>query len=84
MEQGESAMALTDITIRKTMASTSLLRLPEVKRRTGLARSTIYLRIRRGEFSSSINLGGRAVAWLESEIDEWIRDRVKASRVKDD
>jgi predicted DNA-binding transcriptional regulator AlpA len=23
------------------------------------------------------------VAWLESEIDEWIRDRVKASRVRD-
>ena len=76
-------MALTDTTIRKAMASTSLLRLPEVKRRTGLSRSTIYLRTQRGEFPSSIILGGRAVAWLESEIDEWIRDRVKASRVKD-
>jgi len=59
---------------------TCFLRLPQVKQRTGLSRSTIYLRIPRGEFPSPINLGGRAVAWLESEIDEWINDRVSASR----
>lgn len=57
-----------------------LLRLPQVKQRTGLSRSSIYLRIPRGEFPFPIKLGRRAVAWLESEIDEWIIDRVNASR----
>ena len=58
----------------------SFLRLPQVKQRIGLSRSSVYAKIQRGEFPAPINLGGRAVAWLESEIDGWIRDRVKASR----
>lgn len=59
---------------------TYFLRLPQVKQRTALSRSSLYAKISRGEFPSPINLGGRAVAWLESEIDGWIRDRVDASR----
>ena len=58
----------------------SFLRLPQVKQRIGLSRSSVYAKIQCGEFPAPINLGGRAVAWLESEIDGWIRDRVKASR----
>jgi prophage regulatory protein len=58
----------------------SFLRLPQVKQRIGLSRSSVYAKIQRCEFPAPINLGGRAVAWLESEIDGWIRDRVKASR----
>lgn len=44
------------------------MRLPEVITRTGLSRSTIYAAIQRGEFPASVSLGGRGVAWLESEI----------------
>jgi len=61
------------------MANT-ILRLPTVKTRTGLSRSTIYLRISRGEFPSSISLGGRAVGWLESDIESWLQDRISASQ----
>ena len=61
------------------MAS-SILRLPEVKARVGLSRSAIYLAISRDEFPQPVHLGARAVGWLESEIEEWIRDRVKNSR----
>ena len=49
-----------------------VLRMPEVRRRTGKARSTIYADMEAGRFPKSIKLGGRSVAWLESEIDEWI------------
>lgn len=59
---------------------TSLLRLNAVKARTGLSRSTIYLRILRGEFPKQISLGARAVGWLESEIDSWIESRIQESR----
>jgi prophage regulatory protein len=58
----------------------TILRLPEVKRSTGLSRSTIYLRIARGAFPKPVSLGGRAVGWLEAEIQEWLQRRIEASR----
>jgi len=30
-----------------------------------------------GEFPKAIPLGGRAVAWLESEVDEWMESRIR-------
>jgi prophage regulatory protein len=56
------------------------LRLPQVKQRTGYSRSSIYAKIALNEFPTPINLGTRAVAWIESEIEEWISNRIKASR----
>lgn len=54
----------------------NLIRLTEVKHRTGLSRSTIYERIAEGTFPEQIPLGGRAVGWLDSEIDQWIADQI--------
>jgi prophage regulatory protein len=59
---------------------TCFLRLPQVKQRTGLSRSSIYAKISLGEFPAPVLLGRRAVAWIDAEIDDWIGDRVKASR----
>lgn len=53
------------------------LRLADVKQRTGLSRSTIYLNISKGIFPKNVNLGSRAVAWLESEIEAWMQARVE-------
>ncbi|HEY6527398.1 MAG TPA: AlpA family transcriptional regulator [Cellvibrionaceae bacterium] len=58
----------------------NVLRLPEVKVRTGLSRSTIYARIEAGEFPAQISLGGRAVGWVAEEIDDWISQCVATSR----
>lgn len=57
-----------------------LLRLPDVKSRTGLSRSTIYTYISAGEFPKGIRLGARCVAWVESEIDGWIARHISKSR----
>lgn len=57
---------------------TSLLRLPQVQARTGLGRSTIYLKISQGQFPAPVKLGARAVAWPESEVTRWIRSRIDA------
>src|ERR1041384_3744641 len=51
---------------------TTILRLPAVRARTGLSRSSIYLRISQERFPSPISLGGRAVGWIEAEINEWL------------
>lgn len=50
----------------------SLLRLPEVMNRTGLSRSSVYLRMKRGDFPKPIQLGPRAIAWVEKDIQEFI------------
>ena len=60
----------------------NILRLPEVKNQTGLSRSTIYQRISEENFPKQIDLGGRAVGWLESDIQNWIEQRLAASRME--
>jgi len=57
-----------------------ILRLPEVKKLTGLSRSTIYLRISFSQFPKPISLGGRAVGWIEAEVDAWLQEQVHLSR----
>ena len=57
----------------------SLLRLPNVEARTGYRRSSIYAKIRRGEFPSPVALGARAVAWPSDAIDAWIAGRIAKS-----
>ena len=62
------------------MAKEKILRFPQVQARTGLPRSTTYLKISQGEFPKPVPLGARSVGWLESEIDAWIANQVKSSR----
>lgn len=62
------------------MTTHTILRLPAVRVRTGLSRSTIYLRVAQGTFPKSVSLGGRAVGWLEAEVQEWLQRRIDASR----
>ena len=58
----------------------AILRLPAVKARTGLSRSTIYLRIKDGTFPTPVNLGARAIGWLETEIQDWLEGQIRRSR----
>ena len=52
-----------------------ILRLAEVKRRTGLPTSTLYLLISQGEFPRQVPIGARAVGWLSDEVARWIDER---------
>ena len=65
---------------QKKQGQVRFLRLPEVLARTGLSRSTIYVRLEQGRFPRPVSLGGRAVGWIEAEVDEWMRERIAASR----
>ena len=62
--------------------ATAILRLPNVKSRTGLSRSTIYLRVKAGTFPAPRSLGTRAVGWIESEIQQWLEEQTKTSRIE--
>lgn len=71
-----------DVILRLSMVkqekkmSKILLRLPKVMEKTGLKRATIYLHIKQNTFPKQFKIGQRAVAWLESDIDAWIDERV--------
>ena len=76
-----SSRAMTEQPMeQRTNPPTRFVRLPEVVFRTGLSRSTIKVRMREGCFPRPVLLGGRAVGWIEAEVDEWIRQRIVASR----
>ena len=57
-----------------------IIRMADVQARTGLSRSTIYQWVSDGSFPQPIRLGARAVGWIESEVDAWIREQIAASR----
>ena len=54
-----------------------VLRLKEVLYRTGLGRTSIYAWMNEGKFPHSIQLGARAVGWLENDIELWINSRIQ-------
>ncbi|CCP01498.1 hypothetical protein BN439_0408 [Erwinia amylovora Ea644] len=60
----------------------SLIRLPEVLKRTGFGKAWIYRLISEGRFPAPVKIGIRAVAFVESEVDEWIRSVIETSRIK--
>ena len=61
--------------------ATTILRLPTVKARTGLSRSSIYSRVAEGSFPKQVSLGGgRAVGWIEEEVNDWLNQQIEASR----
>jgi prophage regulatory protein len=60
------------------METESLLRLPEVERRTGLRRAHLYKLARAGTFPKPLKIGARASAWRASQVAAWIASRVAA------
>lgn len=60
--------------------SEKILRLPAVKERTGLCRSSIYGYMATGDFPAQVKLGPRAVGWKESAVQAWIEKREGATK----
>ena len=58
----------------------TIIKLPEVKSKTALSRSTIYLKMSLGEFPRPISLGARSVGWIESEVQDWVNKQIELSR----
>lgn len=55
-------------------ADNDLVRLPEVMRRTGMSRSTIYRRIKQGRFPEQLTMDGNIAAWRERDVADWLAD----------
>lgn len=63
------------------MINTILLSINEVKQITTISTATIYRLMAENKFPKSINILGRRVAWVESEIEEWIDTKVAQNRI---
>lgn len=57
-----------------------IIRLPAVEDRVGLKKSQINALERAGKFPRRVRISARAAGWVESEIDDYIRARIAASR----
>jgi len=59
-------------------ARRTLIRLKDVKARTGLSKTTIYAHAALGRFPKSVSFGKGLSCWVEDEIDAWVNDRIRA------
>ena len=51
-----------------------------IKLITALSGSTIYRLISQGDFPKQIKLSERSSGWLQSEVEQWLQERIDASR----
>lgn len=56
-----------------------IVRLPGVKEFSGLQRSTIYERVKKGDFPPPIKLSQRAVGWRLDDLERWLADRPRST-----
>jgi prophage regulatory protein len=52
----------------------------EVIKATSLCRASIYALMKANDFPPSIKIAGKRVAWVSTDIAEWQRKRIAASR----
>ena len=58
-------------------SSHHILRLPEVLAMTGLSRTTLWRRVKAGDFPARVRLGGRrsrAVGWRRADVERWLEE----------
>lgn len=67
---------------QQNQAALAIIRRKQVEARTGLSRSTIYMKMASGTFPKPVSLGPRAVGWVESEVTDWLNNQVQQSRGK--
>lgn len=56
------------------------LRMPEVRKTTGLSRAHVYYLANKGEFPKPYKIGEKASAWLLSEVMSWMNSRIAETR----
>ncbi|MGO2089980.1 MAG: AlpA family phage regulatory protein [Oceanisphaera sp.] len=57
------------------------LKLQQVMDKTTLCRSSIYMLIKAGDFPKNVTVMGKRKAWLESEVEDWMMERMQTSEL---
>ena len=58
-----------------------IIRKPELFSRLGLSDATIWRMEKSGKFPRRIQIGGKAVGWIDAEIDNWLSQKSAARGV---
>jgi len=58
-----------------------IIRRAEVRSRSGYSDMHIYRLEKVGKFPKRIQIGPNAVGWLDSEVDDWIAEKIAARDV---
>jgi len=53
----------------------SFLRITNVMKKTGIAKSTIWLWVKQNKFPKPIKLSPRITVWSEDSINEWMQNK---------
>ncbi|RAS21508.1 helix-turn-helix transcriptional regulator [Paraburkholderia bryophila] len=61
---------------------TRIIRIATVLERTGLKKTCIYRLIKNGQFPSSIKLSHKCAGWVESEVNDWLNNRIASTRTQ--
>ena len=64
----------------KKLKTERLLRWPSVSQRVGICRSHAESLVREGKFPRPIKLSERVSAWVESDISDWIDERISQNK----
>ncbi|MEQ9888226.1 helix-turn-helix transcriptional regulator [Pectobacterium zantedeschiae] len=54
----------------------TLIRMSETMRRTGYGKAWLYKLISQERFPKPVKIGSRSIAFVESEVNEWIEQRI--------
>ncbi|EIZ77112.1 phage transcriptional regulator AlpA [Novosphingobium sp. Rr 2-17] len=57
-----------------TPTSDRFVRLPDVLKRTGLSRATLYRKVQDGTFPAQVRIAKRCVGWRQSAIERWLQN----------
>ena len=57
--------------------SIRLLRLPEILHRVPYSEAHIWRLERAGKFPRRAHIGANRVAWVEAEIDDWVKSKIQ-------
>jgi prophage regulatory protein len=63
--------------------SMRFIRFKELRQRIPLGRTTIWRMMREGRFPQSRRIGKMAAAWLESEVEDWMKRNVEEGQTKE-
>jgi len=56
-----------------------MVRLPELIKKTGLKRATIYKKIKQGLFPAPVKIGPKTSVWVESEVDRVLHSYISGA-----
>lgn len=60
------------VRLMNTPSPDRFVRLPDVLKRTGLSRATLYRKVQAGTFPRQVRIATRCVGWRQSAIDQWL------------